>query len=1262
MEDYEDPYSEDSRTLDALALCRSSLNQLQPVLRNAVGYAAGKVQQAGQALYQHSSTLTSRAISQKLANPALNASANTFPGDDSPASYGPSVGSLHHTILFLAQHLDSAALSKYVRTASGTVVTLRDIAVMHIARYVRSNVYLSSFVGVVHESTLFMVDRLRAGVELYSHILQGDDPEKMHLELLKDKPDWQHLLLRCSMASLTWKQRQLLEETRDGGSITNADFKRLVQAQILQFDRQRVAKIAKEYFYIPPVETKSSAGEEKLQNIRIGDAGDSYSNNKDTGAVNNGDNTVNTKALKSILSDTASIDMLYDYASTNTCNTNTSTNYANHSNNTIANNNGAGENSPPSSSSTKIDTTADASIDNDHSIDILKTNIHSWLVEEATLGDEDAQYALARFFTPPGFMESTCCAICDRTFSITLFRHHCRFCGRSVCDDHSTARRCIYRYGLVTPQRVCASCCENIDETHRMDGIIWRDLRVSAYLRNRLIPYFNPAVDRGIDKVFRVADYSMTVARNALTYNFLAKLALDTVEVLKRYGLTGFTGLMLREDFLESVELLKRISGMESMFSLSLHELTACVYYKLAIERGLRGSHPDSEKLAHASRRKKNNNINTNNNLSGTGSPRTTQSGMKSSTGASSFKQSQSVPEATPLPSSAAAGAGESEEEDYECKDAHNLDVQLAIRFAPLALNIIYEENPVDCQRLAKLQGWDTIFTNSESDLAPEQPCYTLFGASFPPDESTSSKTSTTNGNNNSNPNNKATGSEKTSKSTEPMKSQENATPQRPAVLEAVLVIRGTQTIQDVVTDIRAAPAHFPPPANEVEAALRGSSGAGGIDGNNGLTLHSESGDALSPDRNSNKNTKNNKNNTKDKWDWLAVPSHHTYACGGMVRSALYVLREVGPALRRLHAEGYQITIVGHSLGGAVAALMTYMLQSAVPNVNCITYGCPSCVDAATSDLLKERVLSVVLHDDVISRITPQSIRLLMRELMVFREQMFQHLHQEWVDVLRRASGLWTPRWRLALTAAPNSNNSKSGSAAGAVQATERLMAQARNAELPRAEAQAIGSAHTISVEAAASNVPTATLKNSATSAAGATGCDNAANHANKTEPLKAEGVAVMVDEEHLAQLWLPGRILHIYIHHGQCQAAEVSRNFPDLRTIILQGNIFEDHRSERILNALLEVRAVRQAPRAAPAWQSYHDSETCACCHNNFTWNSTFTGQAQEFRDKYNCRNCGRLVCDPCSTQRRAIPQLGHMFPKRICDQCLYKGDFASL
>ena len=50
---------------------------------------------------------------------------------------------------------------------------------------------------------------------------------------------------------------------------------------------------------------------------------------------------------------------------------------------------------------------------------------------------------------------------------------------------------------------------------------------------------------------------------------------------------------------MEAVETLKRISGIDNMFSLSLHELTACIYYKLAIDRGLRGCNPDGEDEAH---------------------------------------------------------------------------------------------------------------------------------------------------------------------------------------------------------------------------------------------------------------------------------------------------------------------------------------------------------------------------------------------------------------------------------------------------------------------------------------------------------------------------------------------------------------------------------------------------------------------------------------------------------------------------------------
>jgi hypothetical protein len=59
--------------------------------------------------------------------------------------------------------------------------------------------------------------------------------------------------------------------------------------------------------------------------------------------------------------------------------------------------------------------------------------------------------------------------------------------------------------------------------------------------------------------------------------------------------MSGLAGVLLRKDFIEAVETLKRISGIDHMFSLSLHELTACIYYKLAIDRGLRGCDPEGE-------------------------------------------------------------------------------------------------------------------------------------------------------------------------------------------------------------------------------------------------------------------------------------------------------------------------------------------------------------------------------------------------------------------------------------------------------------------------------------------------------------------------------------------------------------------------------------------------------------------------------------------------------------------------------------------
>ena len=73
-------------------------------------------------------------------------------------------------------------------------------------------------------------------------------------------------------------------------------------------------------------------------------------------------------------------------------------------------------------------------------------------------------------------------------------------------------------------------------------------------------------------------------------------------------------------------------------------------------------------------------------------------------------------------------------------------------------------------------------------------------------------------------------------------------------------------------------------------------------------------------------------------------------------------------------------------------------------------------------------------------------------------------------------------------------------------------------------------------------------------------------------------------------------------------------------------------------------------------------NTDVCECCHSLFTWHSTFSGEAQEYRERYNCRQCGSLVCGPCSMQRHAVPRIGLLAPQRLCDTCFFKGDYAHM
>lgn len=146
---------------------------------------------------------------------------------------------------------------------------------------------------------------------------------------------------------------------------------------------------------------------------------------------------------------------------------------------------------------------------------------------------------------------------------------------------------------------------------------------------------------------------------------------------------------------------------------------------------------------------------------------------------------------------------------------------------------------------------------------------------------------------------------------------------------------------------------------------------------------------------------------------------------------------------------------------------------------------------------------------------------------------------------------------------------------------------------------------------------------------------------------------AVVLEEMPLPRMFVPGNIVHIYSHRGVFKAAYVPRAFRELRRISMAGNMLADHTTKAYYESLLEVRSVRNAEEDPPRWTAFDEDDTCSCCASRFTWASTSDSEAQEARDKHNCRSCGTLVCDPCSKNRIPLPSIGLTVPVRVCDRC---------
>ena len=123
----------------------------------------------------------------------------------------------------------------------------------------------------------------------------------------------------------------------------------------------------------------------------------------------------------------------------------------------------------------------------------------------------------------------------------------------------------------------------------------------------------------------------------------------------------------------------------------------------------------------------------------------------------------------------------------------------------------------------------------------------------------------------------------------------------------------------------------------------------------------------------------------------FSFQGENRYGHKGFVDAAAAICREIfaKKLLDSFYAQGLgqtggtKLLIVGHSLGAAVACLISLFLSSKYPGNVCIGYGMPGAVcDETTALELSQRVTSVVNGKDLIARLNPHSLSTLRKEVL----------------------------------------------------------------------------------------------------------------------------------------------------------------------------------------------------------------------------------------------------------------------------------------
>lgn len=585
----------------------------------------------------------------------------------------------------------------------------------------------------------------------------------------------------------------------------------------------------------------------------------------------------------------------------------------------------------------------------------------------------------------PPWENAVSCYACRKMFGSTL-RHHCRLCGRSYCQSHSrwTHRLPHLGYSPDVPERVCAPCKQVLESQNLAERIAWRMARCRDYLSisKDFVPYFDTGLDTVEDVAARLTKAAIHMAKS-IPLGAQATMTVETLDVLRKHGLKGVYGLILRKEFLAAADLLCKVTGInKKVWPLSVHELSAAIFYALAQHRALRGVDPEREHRIHALK-----------NLDDIGNASTCTSASTAhpfscklddddneQNCADLFETSpelnknvlvdetddydpsierttveepllsklEKLPTLESIRHTATAneqGESTSQNKDDDCQKDLPFDpicdpvsdglLSSLIFYAPLALNFIYATSEVDMQLLAAQQGWRLMYAHLKQDdgtwagQIADKPASALF-----------------------------------------VHAEQKI---------ACFAVRGTATINDVVTDIRAMPIQFPDTEMDGVHKIRSQ-------------------------------------NEMNEEGWTPIAKGQGLALCGMAGAACNLFRENIDAILLLARQGYRIRLTGHSLGGSCAALLGSLVKRHfefhLPSnmskddeiLRVYSYGSPACVDAKLSDYAQSYVINCVLHDDVIPRLTPTSIRALLKHLLYIRETWVKtHLNEDLMAITERA-------------------------------------------------------------------------------------------------------------------------------------------------------------------------------------------------------------------------------------------------------------------